>query len=153
MAFIRCESGGGGGIITSKTPLWNNPSPNASFSSQDIELSQPFTNFALIGVTFKTQVNEVETYDVVMYSSDFLKTHRARPAGAGTNWNTTNLSMMDVYGTTATSSSYVRGIRRANDTDEVTIKIGNCGKYVTSESGTGSTVNTRCIPVQIFGVG
>lgn len=153
MAFIRCESGGGGGVITSKTPLWNNPSPNESFSAQDVQLSQPFTNFALIGVTYKTQVNEVETYDVIMFSSDFLKTHRVKPAGAGTQWNTANLSFMDVYGTASTSTTYARTIRRANNTDEVSVKITNCGKVVTSDSATGSTVNTRCIPVQIFGVG
>lgn len=151
MAFIRCESGGGGGIITEKTILWSNSAPASNFTAQDVVLSQPFDNFALIGITYKVLSTSVDTYDVVMFATDFKKSRLI--TGAGTQ-NVPRLTLSEYTGSASTGSTRIRMAFCVKDDDTWTkIHFASCGKYAKDSGTSGETTDNRCIPVQIFGVG
>lgn len=135
----------GGGY--SKTLLWTNPSPNASFySTITLDNNEEWTNYDMIGVTFKATANYKTLCSTYIDVTNPL-TNRAKAVHSGDS--------STAYGITSAlyawwTNDYVRGFRLADTDTDGTKKITffNCYQIGGSAS---VPYNTYLIPQQIYG--
>ena len=132
MAFIKC-SGGGGKL--KETELWKNPNIATgnvkSFSSQTINLNYSIDNFEYLKFNYRVSDDKDVIGNALMSVLDF---------------NTAIDSNGHINVALAVRGGSVAYYRRITYTSSTSIHIWN------SSSGSGSTNNTTCLPLYVYGL-
>lgn len=138
MAFIRCESGGGGSVVA-VTTLWTNPSPANDFASQDVTLNDSVQNFDLIEIRYKSTKTAGNVNGVVYHVEDLLK--------FGATTVTSDPEKTYYGGICARASSSYWCCRAITYVDDTTLNF-----HGVVRSGGAETVNNIIIPLSIVGI-
>lgn len=125
MALHKSELMTGGG--PTETVLWTNPNPSQSWSATTITLSDDYTNYNYIGLTYKKKNSDSNILQKVFISTEYA----------------TKTGMMYAFD----SRIYIRSFN-LNDSNKMTIGAG----MSTSSSATSADLAAHAIPVQVIGL-
>ena len=117
-----------------ETVLWTNPSPTISFGYTLVTLSDDFTNYKFIKITYYKDTNGGTLYSSGLYTPDAIKTFYGTPAGRGA-----------LAYTETSSLAYVRNIIYSGTDTE--LQFGNGLKV-----NAAGTAPSMLIPYQIIGL-
>ena len=140
---------GGGGSGYTKTLIWTNQSPNATFGSQPITLdnNEEWSNYDMLGITFKAYTGYKTLCSVYVDVTNTLTT-RAASVHSGDSSTAYGITGA-VYAWWSGGADYARGFRLADDETDGTKKIRFFACYRMASSSTG--FDNYLIPYKIYG--
>lgn len=139
MAFIRCESGGGGSVVA-VTTLWTNPNPANDFASQNVTLNDSIQNFDLIEFKFKADKTSGSAESSVCYHVEDVDKWSNQTISA----NPTAPFLGGLCGRVNASYFDWRPIHKVSDTQ--------LNFHEVQQSGGGANITKALIPVSITGI-
>ena len=143
MAFIRCESGGGGAVVATAT-LWTNTSPSNDFAAQTITLNDSIQNFDLIEIHFKaTKAAGSPEGSVVYHVSDIVKYK-------GEQITSSNDCLYMVLGGRVSAGYWCS--RPILYVDDTSFNVRTCGRLGNPGVAQPDNVTSALIPVSITGI-
>jgi hypothetical protein len=122
---------GGSGEQYTETSLWTNPSPTASFTSQNVTLSDAITNYKYICFKWKAGTSSATYSTMLMLVTDFM-----RATGSDQENDCTIACKW--------TNDYIRRIEYISPTS-----IAITGSYRLNATGNNNGVN---IPLEILGI-
>lgn len=139
MAFYRAAIGGGGGGQT-ETTLWTNSAPTSNFNTQDVPLSDDYTNYKSIRIYYRySTTDSTETY--IEYDKSIIDGWVTKgttpPAFAPLG------SIAFMYG----GNQFVRPIRRGANGATNTFYV-----YIAYRMNTSGNTQSYGIPTKITGI-
>lgn len=144
MAFIRCESGGGGPVVATAT-LWTNNSPSNDFAAQEVTLNDSIDNFDLIEIRYKNYVGYTGESGVCWHVEDIKNFGDQKPS-SGTVLDNSWSGAMVSYG----KVNY-RYVRRLIYVDSTHLKFST-GDNETVGTDSGTPQPKACVPLSITGI-
>lgn len=129
---------GGNGEQYTETVLWTNPSPTASFTAQNVTLSDSLSNYKYIGIklAYGTSYNTGEYLTTILLTvADFRK------GGYDTSVRRNNMALGII---SDANKSYGRTVYYIDDTS---VRFATCYQVASS-----TTANNNAIPLEILGI-
>lgn len=131
MALFRCSGGG----APSKNTLWTNASPATVFASQNVTLSDDIDNYDVIEFKLRSHIQE-DVYSTIQLGVSEFK------ALNGTNVHRHFDKVLSPLVETSNNYQLYRAFYYSSDT----------AVHFDTTTGTASTPNEYCVPVEISGI-